>query len=136
MDTLIDYSLILWVLLVFIIIPLIAQIYVLFISKRKQRIEYLNDLAGYVSDDYNKFIDAHDNYSETKALGAFFSNKDNERKALIIKNEIEQEIKRNSRKVTAEDRQRLKEDIQRRKRDEYLRGEKDFFNDAWTTIKS
>lgn len=128
MDALIDYSLIIWVLLVFVIIPVAVFLVVHIKNKWRRETEYYHDLAGYLETEYELFRDEHEDYSDDKAVRKFFSRKENLNKAIKIKQDIENEISRNKRKITREDLDKLKEEIQQKKVEEHLQREQDFFN--------
>ena len=88
-----DYSLLIWVIFIFIVIPLFGLVFLFYQRKRDEKTEHLLDLAEYVNDEFMTFQDEHENYSETKALRKFFSNSRVRLKALKLRSEHEQKKK-------------------------------------------
>ena len=85
-----DYSLLIWVIFVFLVFPLIGLSYLFYQRKKDKETERLRELVGYVNDEFVTFQDEHENYSETKALRIFFSNSRVHLKALKLQSEDEQ----------------------------------------------
>lgn len=97
-----DYSLLIWVIILFPGLSIIGLGYLFYQRKRDEKTERLRDLAEYVNDEFMTFQDEHENYSEAKALRVFFSNSRIHLKALKLQREDEQmkkndedEIKKN-----------------------------------------
>ncbi len=127
----IKYSIIIWCLLVFFIIPVAVGIFVHIREWRIRKIEYYRDLAGFVSEDINKYIDEHENYSEEKALRSYFSDNKRLLEAKSLKRDYEKElelISKNSKRITKEEIQKSKAVLAQKKREEILQKERDFFN--------
>lgn len=84
-----DYSLLIWVIFVFLGLPIIGLVCVFYQTKKNKKTEHLKSLVEYVYDEYMTFQDEHENYSEAKALRRFFSNTHIYNKALELQREDE-----------------------------------------------
>lgn len=84
-----DYSLLIWVIFVFLGLPIIGLVCVFYQTKKNKKTEHLKSLVEYVYDEYMTFQDEHENYSEAKALRRFFSNTRIYKKAIELQREDE-----------------------------------------------